>query len=64
MLKHWVCIMDMAFKMIIYGNQFKKKMKSCIHVWKSRNLIYGGKSLIIINVLLYLCGYEIEMLNM
>ena len=38
-----------------------EKMKSCIHVWKSRNLTYGGKTLIIKNVLLSLCGYEIEM---
>ena len=38
-----------------------EKMKSCLHVWKSRNLTYVGKTLIIKNVLLSLCGYEIVM---
>ena len=36
-------------------------IKSCIHVWKSRNLTCRGKTLIIKNVLLSLCGYEIVM---
>ena len=31
-----------------------KKMKSCIHVRKSRNLTFGGKTLIIKNALLSL----------
>ena len=35
-------------------------MKSCIHVLKSRNLTYDGKTFIIKNVLLSLCGYDIE----
>jgi hypothetical protein len=29
-----------------------EKIKSCLHVWKSRNLTYRGKTLIIKNVLL------------
>ena len=32
------------------------KMKNCVHVWKSRNL-----TLIVKNLLISLCGYEIEM---
>ena len=36
-------------------------MKSCLHVWKSRNVTYGGKTLLIKDLLLSLCGYEIEM---
>jgi hypothetical protein len=36
-------------------------MKSCIHVKKSRNLTFVGKTLIIENILLSLSGYEIEM---
>jgi hypothetical protein len=66
-LEHWVYIMDMVGIHHGYGIQCDdiwkstiEKMKCCIHVWKSRNLTYGGKSLIIKNVLLYLCGYEIE----
>ena len=38
-----------------------EKMKSCLHVWKSRNLTYVSKTLIIKHVLLSLCGYEIVM---
>ena len=41
-----------------------EKMKSCIHVWKSRNLTCGVKLLYLIiykDLLLSLCGYEIEM---
>jgi hypothetical protein len=30
-------------------------------VWKSRNLTYTGKTLIVKNLLISLCGYEIEM---
>ena len=37
------------------------KMKNCVHVWKSRNLTYTGKTLIVKNLLISLCGYEIEM---
>ena len=36
-------------------------MKNCVHVWKSRNLTYTGKTLIVENLLISLCGYEIEM---
>jgi hypothetical protein len=36
------------------------KMKNCVHVWKSRNLTYTGKTLIVKNLLISLCGYEIE----
>ena len=38
-----------------------EKMKSCIYVWKSRNLTCGGKTLITKNLLLSLCENEIEM---
>ena len=44
---------------IQYDNVWKsiiEKKKSCIHVWKSQNFTYGGKSLIIKNLLLSLCG--------
>ena len=37
------------------------QMKNCVHVWKSRNLTYTGKTLIVKNLLISLCGYEIEM---
>jgi hypothetical protein len=36
-------------------------MKNCVHVWKSRNLTYTGKTLIVKNLLISLCCYEIEM---
>jgi hypothetical protein len=36
------------------------KMKNCVHVWKSRNLTYTGKTLIVENLLISLCGYENE----
>ena len=36
-------------------------MKHCVHVWKSRNLTCTGKTLIVKNLLISLCGYEIEM---
>lgn len=35
-------------------------MKSCIQVWKSRNLTYIGKTLIVKNLIISLSGYEIE----
>ena len=38
-----------------------EKIKNCIQVWKTRNLTYTGKSLIVKNLLLSLCGYEAEM---
>jgi hypothetical protein len=37
-----------------------EKMKSCLHVWKSRNLTYVSKTLIIKHVLLSLCGLNAE----
>ena len=37
-----------------------EKMKNCVHVWKSRNLTYTGKTLIVKSTLISLCGYEIE----
>ena len=37
------------------------KLKNCVHVWKSRNLTYTGKTLRVKNLLISLCGYEIEM---
>ena len=37
-----------------------EKMKNCVHVWKSRNLTYTGKTLIVKNSLITLCGYEVE----
>ena len=36
-------------------------MTNCVHVWKSRNLTYIGKTLIVKNRLISPCGYEIEM---
>ena len=32
-----------------------------VHVWKNRNLTYTGQTLIVNNLLISLCGYEIEM---
>jgi lipopolysaccharide export system protein LptA len=32
----------------------RDKMKKCVHVWKSRNLTYTGKSLIVKNLLIFL----------
>ena len=37
------------------------QMTNCVHVWTSRNLTYIGKTLIVKNRLISLCGYEIEM---
>ena len=37
-----------------------EQMKSYIHVWKRRNQTYGGKTLIIKDVLISQCGNEIE----
>ena len=37
------------------------KIKSCIEVWKSRDLTYSGKVLIIKSFVLSVIGYEIEM---
>jgi hypothetical protein len=36
-------------------------MKNCIQVWKSRKLSYKGKTVIVKNLLLSYCGFEIEM---
>jgi hypothetical protein len=36
-------------------------MKHCVHVWISRNLTCTGKTLIVKNLLISSCGYEIEM---
>jgi hypothetical protein len=38
-----------------------KKIKSCMEVWKSRDLTYEGKMLILKSLVLSLIGYEIEM---
>ena len=35
-------------------------MKNCVHVWISRNLTYAGKTLIVKNLWISFCGYEIE----
>jgi hypothetical protein len=37
------------------------KMKSCTQVWKTRNLTFKGKTLIVKNFLLAQMGFEIEM---
>jgi hypothetical protein len=37
------------------------KMKSCTQVWKTRNLTFKGKTLIVKNFLLAQMGYETEM---
>ena len=37
------------------------RMKNCVHVWKSRKLSYKGKTIIVKNLLLSYCGFEIEM---
>jgi hypothetical protein len=37
------------------------RMKNCIQVWKSRKLSYKGKTIIVKNLLLSYCGFEIEM---
>jgi hypothetical protein len=36
-------------------------MQNCIQVWKSRTLSYKGKTIIVKNLLLSYCGFEIEM---
>jgi hypothetical protein len=36
-------------------------MKSCTQIWKTRNLTFKGKTLIIKNLLVSQMGYEIEM---
>ena len=38
-----------------------KKIKSCMEVWKSRDLTYEGNILILKSLVLSLIGYEIEM---
>jgi len=45
---------DTVWKTII------KKMKSCIQIWKTRNLTFKGKILIIKNLLVSQMGYDIE----
>jgi hypothetical protein len=37
------------------------RMKNCIQVWKSRKLSYKGKTIIVKNLLLSYCVFEIEM---
>ena len=37
------------------------RMKNCVQVWKSRKLSYKGKTIIVKNLLLSYCGFEIEM---
>ena len=36
-------------------------MKSCTQIWKTRNLTFKGKTLIVKNLLVSQMGYEIEM---
>jgi hypothetical protein len=36
-------------------------MKSCTQIWKTRNLTFKGKTLIVKNLLVSQIGYEIEM---
>jgi hypothetical protein len=36
------------------------RMKNCMQVWKSRKLSYKGKTIIVKNLLLSYCGFEIE----
>jgi hypothetical protein len=36
------------------------RMKNCVQVWKSRKLSYKGKTIIVKNLLLSYCGFEIE----
>jgi hypothetical protein len=36
-------------------------MKNCVQVWKSGKLSYKGKTIIVKNLLLSYCGFEIEM---
>jgi hypothetical protein len=38
-----------------------KKIKSCMEIWKSRDLTYEGKFLILKSFVLSLIGYEIEL---
>jgi hypothetical protein len=37
------------------------RMENCMQVWKSRKLSYKGKTIIVKNLLLSYCGFEIEM---
>ena len=37
-----------------------EKVQNCVHVWKSRKLTYSGKALIVKNLILSVCGYELE----
>ena len=37
------------------------RMKNCVQVCKSRKLIYKGKTIIVKNLLISYCGFEIEM---
>ena len=38
-----------------------EKIKNSLHVWKTRNLTFKGKTLIIKNLIIPIIGYEIEM---
>lgn len=40
-----------------------EKIKNCLHVWKSRHLTFSGKTLIIKNFIISLCGYQIDMVG-
>jgi len=36
------------------------RMKNCVQVWKSRKLTYKGKTIIVKNLLISYCGFQIE----
>jgi hypothetical protein len=36
-------------------------MNNCVQVWKSRKRTYRGKTIIVKNLLISYCGFEIEM---
>ena len=38
-----------------------EKIKTCLQVWKTRNLTFTGKTLIVKNLIISKTGYEIEM---
>ena len=37
------------------------RMKHCVQLWKSRQLTCKGKAIIVKNLLILYCGFEIEM---
>ena len=44
-----------------FGKTIINKMKSCIQVWKTRNLTFKGKTVIVKKFLLTQMGFETEM---